>query len=83
VKVPASALRPGDVLVLSSGRRVTVERVDLYGDELVVRWWRRADYGEPGYTPRAGSAGFGGRLDGRYLGSLAACPPESLVEVER
>lgn len=76
---PVEQLGPGDTLVLPSGREVTVERVDHYdeaGDmpaQYVVRWWRKADRGEPGYRHDA-SVIVGGVPDGRYLGSCVPVP---------
>ena len=80
MKVRVDELQAGDVLVLPSGRRVTVEGVDDYDGDFVVRWWRPAERGEPGYKPRVGSRGLGGGLDGRYLGALRGLQSDSLVE---
>lgn len=60
--VPVERIGQGDVLVLPWGGEINVERVDTYGPEIFVRWWRPADRGEPGHKQHGG--------DGRYLGSL-------------
>jgi hypothetical protein len=90
VSVLVEKLRPGDVLVLPSGRRVTCERVDEYPDgDLIVRWWRPAAKGEPGWSGPHGGGGFafGGAgaqpASGRYLGSFAPKRRGDLVRVER
>lgn len=64
--VAVEDLEPGSTLVLPKGQRVTVERVDTYDDRFVVRWYRRAQRGEPGFA-RTDDELAG---DGRYLGSL-------------
>lgn len=68
--VPVEDLEPGSTLVLPQGQRVTVERVDQYDETYVVRWYRRAQRGEPGFA-RPGDELAG---DGRYLGSLHPVP---------
>lgn len=82
--VPLNELRPGDRLILPGGRRVNFERLDEYDSGFVVRWWRPADRGEPGYRTR-------GRFerpaldehDGRVLGSFVTLPAGSRVLVDR
>jgi hypothetical protein len=73
--VSVEELKPRDVIQLPSGRRVTVDRVDVYGDSLVVRWWRRAEYGEVGARTIAGGG------DGHYLGSLCIAAKGATVRV--
>lgn len=80
--VPVENLREGDRLILPSGRLVTVERVDAYGDGLVVRWWRAAESGEPGHS-RSSLFDDEIRMDGRYYGSLRTVPPGHCWQVER
>jgi hypothetical protein len=90
VSVPVEALRPGDVLLLPSGQTVNCERVDEYPDgDLMVRWWRPARRGEPGWrgalgygTHALGSAGVQ-PLSGRYLGSFAPKRRGDLIRVKR
>lgn len=68
--VAVEDLEPGSTLILPKGQRVTVERVDEYDDQFVVRWYRRAQRGEPGFArPDDELAG-----DGRYFGSLVPVP---------
>lgn len=70
VLVPVEDIEPGSTLVLTNGQHVTVEGVDVYDGRHVVRWYRRALRGEPGY-PRVDDELAG---DGRYLGSLHPVP---------
>lgn len=78
--VAVQDLRPGDRLLLPTGARVVVEAVGTAADGLVVvRWWRHAGRGEPGFRHHAET---GDHCDGRYLGSLTARPPGSTVEVD-
>lgn len=82
--VPVEQLRAGEKLILPGGRRVIVERVDEYDDVLVVRWWRRAEIGEPGHRGlRANSDLWGDANDGRYLGSLVPKKRGETVKVDR
>lgn len=84
MKVAVEQLRAGDVLTLPSGRPVTVERVDEYeGGAMIVRWWRIAGRGEPGYERGATMLAqrSGVPRSGRYLGSLAPCARGTLVEI--
>lgn len=85
MKVPVEQLRSGDVIELPNGRPVTVERVDEYeaGRWLIVRWWRLAERGEPGFRPIIVHVGERGIDGGRYLGSLAPCVRGSLVTLVR
>ena len=36
--VSVEELKPRDVIQLPSGRRVTIDRIEVCGDSLVVRW---------------------------------------------
>lgn len=81
VKVTAARVRSGDVLVLPNGREVTVDEVETFDDLLVIRWWRPAEAGEPGYPSRRGAPTFGKAQDGRYLMSFRPLRPTDLVEV--
>jgi hypothetical protein len=73
--VSVEELKPRDVIQLPSGRRVTVDRIDVCGDSRVVRWWRRAEYGEVGARTIAGVG------DGHYLGSLVTAATGDTVRV--
>lgn len=81
--VRADEVKEGDTLILLSGRPVTVDRVDTYDGQLVVRWSRPAERGEPGHIGGKGEA----LLDaleggwGRYLGSTIAYPPDRLLKI--
>lgn len=79
--VPIERLQEGDLLILVDGARVTVERVDVYDNGLIVRWWRPAMAGEVGSKGRR--MRFGDLMDGRYLGSTMLLPAGSLLEVDR
>lgn len=83
--VPVEQLREGDMLILPSARRVTVERVDEFDDGLVVRWWRPADRGEPGHRGREWNRPevLTDAMDGRYLGSTLLMQRGDLLEVDR
>ena len=85
LSVPVEALRGGETLILPSSRRVIVESVDTFDDgTFVVRWWRRADRGEPGH--RGGKHHgdhVGADADGRYLGSLLPMRRAETVRVAR
>lgn len=78
--VPVEEIRPNDVLVLPNQRRVTVESVDVYGEDgdgevFVVRWWRPADRGEPGHRGgRNHAEAIRDEWDGRYRGSCMGVP---------
>jgi len=76
--VPVEQLRPGENVILPMGVRVTVERVDEYDGVFVVRWWRLAERGEPGWRTQGPDA-----LDGRYLGSLIGVPAGHCWRVDR
>jgi hypothetical protein len=81
--IPVEEIRPGMILILPSQRRVTVERVDVYDDGLhVVRWYRRAERGEPGFDNGHGDT-VNDERDGRYLGSCTAVPKGHRWTVER
>lgn len=83
--VPVEELRAGDRLILPTGLRVIFERVDEYEDRvLIVRWWRRAERGEPGHRGGKQHAdAIGHEWDGRYLGSLVLQRRGDLVRVDR
>lgn len=42
--MPVEQIREGDVVVLPSGRRVVVERVDVYDDDAYVVRWKAGSY---------------------------------------
>lgn len=67
--ISVEELKPRDVIQLPSGRRMTVDRVDVCGDSLVVRWWRKVEH----------EVGAGG--DGHYLGSLVTAAKGDTVRV--
>jgi len=67
--VSVEELKPRDVIQLPSGRRVTVDRVDVCGDSLVVRWWRKVE------------EEVGARGAGHYLGSLVTAATGDTVRV--
>jgi hypothetical protein len=83
--VPLEQLEEGDLLILPSGMRVTVERVDEFDDGFVVRWWRVAAIGEPGHKGRQWNRpeAFSDAMDGRYLGSTLTVPAGTPFEVDR
>jgi hypothetical protein len=82
--VPVEELQPGDKLLLARGRVVIVERVDEYDGGFVVRWWRRAEQGEPGHKGlKPNSDKFQSANDGRYLGSLIMVPRGHCWKVKR
>ena len=72
-EVPVEKIVEGDTIVLPSGRQVTVDRVDEFDEGMVVRWFRRAETGEPGAT-RGGVEQVGDEYNGRYYGSLMCVP---------
>lgn len=82
--VPAGELRRGDRLILPSGRRVTVDRVDEFDDGLIVRWWRPAERGEPGFRGGKQHAdAVSDEWDGRYLGSTLPVLASHVFRVDR
>lgn len=82
--VPVEDVRPGDRLILPSGARVTVECVDSFDDGLfVVRWWRRAERGEPGHPGAKDLLDFKESRDGRFLGSLMPVPAGHCWRIDR
>jgi hypothetical protein len=82
--VPVEQLRVGDEVILPSGRCVTVETVDEYDHFVVVRWWRRAEQGEPGHRGGKNHAdAIRDEWDGRYLGSLQPHQRGDLIRVAR
>lgn len=83
-RVPLERLRPGDRIILPTGRRVVFERLDEYDDGFVVRWWRPAERGEPGH--RGGKNHVDAvhdEHDGRCLGSLMLMGAGETVRVDR
>ncbi len=66
--VPVEEVRPGRLVVLPQGRRVKVERVDLYPDDTFVVRWRRPNGDHP---------------DRVQLGSLYPRPAGETVQVGR
>lgn len=83
--VPVEQLVAGDVIVLPSTRRVTVEHVDEYDGFFIARWWRPAERGEPGHKGREWNRpeALSDAMDGRYLGSTMLLPAGHLIEVDR
>jgi len=82
--VPIEELRPGDRIILPTGQRVTFERIDEYDDGLVVRWWRRAERGDPGNRGGKQHAdAIANEWDGKYLGSLRPMQRGDTVKVDR
>jgi hypothetical protein len=84
-QIPVEQLAPGQRIILPNGREVTIERVEEHERdddtvEYIVRWWRPAERGEPGY-PRHGAEPCGDEYDGRYLGSLIPVPAGHLWSV--
>lgn len=82
--VPIEQLRPGDRIILPTGQRVIFDRVDEYEDGFIVRWWRRAEHGEPGH--RGGKRhedAISDEWDGKYLGSLRLMQRGETVKVAR
>jgi hypothetical protein len=55
VLIPVEQIQPGQTIRLPRGRRVRVERIDLYDDDRFVVRWTRPDSDHP---------------DGEQLGSL-------------
>lgn len=81
--VRVEELRPKDVVVLPSSRRVTVERVDEYDGSFFVRWWRSAERGEPGHRGGKNHEEVRDASDGRYLGSIGPMRRGETVTVHR
>lgn len=82
--VPVEELRAGDRLILPSGTRVNFERVDESDEGLVVRWWRRAERGEPGHPGGKQHAdAVSDEWNGRYYGSLRLMQRGETVKVDR
>jgi len=83
-QVPIEELRPGDRIVLPSGQRVTFDRLDEYDDGYVVRWWRRAEHGEPGHRGgKRHTEAIGDEWDGKYLSSLRLMRLGETMKVDR
>lgn len=82
--VPIEQLRQGDRIILPRGGRVNFDLIDEYDDGLVVRWWRRAEHGEPGHRGgRQHADKVGDEWNGRYYGSLRLMQRGETVKVDR